>query len=94
MTHLNNSVMEELVITRRSLSRARLHQYLGESTPTLSRRQARSSGLPLPDPGPSRPIPGQVPILEGVPVSSDLAKDGDVDTTLRLGRAPPTTRGR
>ena len=32
MTHLNNSVMEELVTTRRKLSRARLHQYLGEST--------------------------------------------------------------
>ena len=53
MTNLNRFLMEELMSTRRNLSRARLYQYLGESTPTLSRRQARSSGLPLPDPGPS-----------------------------------------
>ena len=52
MTNLNNLLMEELVTTRRNLRRARLHQYLGESTPTLSRRQARRSGLL--DPGPSR----------------------------------------
>ena len=71
---------------------ARLYQYLGESTPTLSRRQVQRSGLL--DPGPSRRVPEQVPILEGVPVSSDPAGDGDVDTTLRLGHAPPTTRGR
>ena len=78
--------MEELASTRRNLSRARLYQYLGESTPTLSRRQARRNGLP--DPGPSRRVPEQVPILEGVPMSSDLAEEGDVDTTLRLGRTP------
>ena len=52
MTNLNRFLIEELMSTRRNLSRARLHQYLGESTPTLCRRQARRSGLP--DPGPSR----------------------------------------
>ena len=54
MTNLNNFLMQELMDTRRNLSRARLHEYLVESTPTLSRRQARRSGLP--DPGPSRQI--------------------------------------
>ena len=38
MTNLNNFLMEELAATRRNLSRARLHEYLVESTPTLSRR--------------------------------------------------------
>ena len=92
MTNLNSFLIEELGTTRRNLSRARLHHYLVESTPTLSRRQARRNGLP--DPGPSRRVPKQVPILEGVPVSSDLAEEGDVDTTLRLGRTPPSVKGR
>ena len=72
MTNLNRFLIKELVSTRRNLSRARLYQYLGESTPTLSRRQARRSGLP--DPGPSRRVPEQVSVLEGVPVSADLTK--------------------
>ena len=91
MMNLNNLLMEELVTTRRNLSHARLHEYLVESTPTLSRRQARRNGLP--DPGPSRRVPEQVPILEGVHVPSDLAEEGDVDTTLRLGRTPPSVKG-
>ena len=50
MTNLNNLLMEELVATRRNLGVTRLHLSLGKNPPALTYREARSSGLPLPDP--------------------------------------------
>ena len=94
MTNLNRFLIEELVATRRNLGFAHLQLSLGKNPLAPTYRGARSSGLPLLDPGPSRRVPEQGPILEGVPVFSDLAEEGEVDTTLRLGRTPPSVKDR
>ena len=76
--------------------------------PNPNLEPAQSTGLPFPGdlPGSSLDASGTQAlapvqqhlqaggiILEGVPAIPHPSGDGDVDTTLRLGPAPPTTRG-
>ena len=109
MTRFSNSLIEELATTRRSLGHAHLQQCRARNPPTLNHGQARGTGAPVPDDllecslGVSvaqvlariRQQP-QEPgvVLEGRPVISHPPEDAEVDTTLRLGTAPPTPRGR
>ena len=87
---LCDSLLEELMPTRRNLIQVSLQL-------TESRNLASGPSL--------QAIPAEVATIvhqfieargavpEGVPAIPHPAEDGDVDTTLRLGRAPPTTKG-
>ena len=109
MTKFSHSLMDELMTTRRHLGRARLELCQARNPPILHTGQARSTGLPFPDDLLDRSLDASVAqalarvqqhpqehgvILEGVPVDLHPAEDEEVNTTLRLGHAPPTTRGR
>ena len=59
MSLFSESLLEELATARSDLALARAKLYLGSSSSTLTWKQARSQGLPFPDPGPFRPIPGK-----------------------------------
>ena len=108
MTRLSHSLMEELMTTRRNLGIARMQLSQARNQPTPAHGQAQGTGLPFPDDLLERGLDASVTqalarvqqhpqergiILEGMPAIPHPAEDGDVDTTLRLGRAPPTTRG-
>ena len=101
--------MDELLTTRRHLGRARLELCRARNPPTLNLGQDRGTGLPFPDVLLERSLDVSVTqalarvqqqpqeqgvILEGRPVIPHPPEGGAVDTTLRLGPAPPTTRGR
>jgi len=107
MTRLNNSLLGELLTTRRRLARAHVLLYLARNP--LVREQAQSRGLPFPDhllePSLDASVTqamarieqqlrtlGMIP--EVVPVIPHPPEDGDVDTTLRLDHTPATTRDR
>jgi hypothetical protein len=109
MTKFCHSLRDELFTTRRNLGRARMQLRRAGNLPNLNLGPAQSTGHPFPDdlleprldasgtqalaPVPQYPQAGGI-ILEGVPAIPHPAGDGDVDTTLRLGHTPPTTRGR
>ena len=59
MTLFSESLLGELATARSGLALARAKLYLGSSSSTLTWKQARSQGLPFPDPGPFRPTPGK-----------------------------------
>ena len=59
MTMFSESLLNEFATTRRDMGLARAKLYIGSGPPTLTRKQARSQGLPFPDPGPFRPTPGK-----------------------------------
>ena len=109
MTKFCHSLRDELFTTRRNLGRARMQLRRAGNLPNLDLGPAQSTGLPFPGdlPGSSLDASGTQAlapvqqylqaggiILEGVPAIPHPAGDGDVDTTLRLGHTPPTTRGR
>ena len=109
MTRFSHSLMDELMTTRRNLGRVRMQLSRARNPPSLNLEPAQNTGLPFPYdlPGSSPDASGTQAlapvqqylqaggiILEGVPAIPHPAEDGDVDTTLRLGHAPPTTRGR
>ena len=95
--------------TRRNLGRARLLLCRARDPPTLNPGPARGTRLSFPDDLLERSLDTSMVqalaraqqhpqergvILEGVPAIPHPADDEDVDTTLCLGPAPPTTRGR
>jgi len=109
MTKFCQSLRDELFTTRRNLGRARMQLRRARNLPNLNLEPAQSIGIPFPGdlPGSSLDASGTQAlapvqqylqaggiILEGVPAIPHPAGDGDVDTTLRLGHTPPTTRGR
>jgi hypothetical protein len=109
MTRFFHSLMAELIITRRHLGRAHLELSRARNPPPFNHVQAQETGQPFPDDLLDRSLDASVAqvlaraqqqpqeqgvILEGVPAIPHPAEDGDVDTTLRLGHATPTSRGR
>ena len=103
MSTLCDSLLEELVTTRRTLSHVSLQ--LAESRNPPSRIQDPSQELPIPSDAPGSSFyvapmdaestgckffEAQGAVLEGVHVIPHSAGGREVDTTLRLGRTPPT----
>ena len=103
MSALCDSLLEELVTTRRTLIQVSLQ--LKESrnpasgtslqaipaeavTPVHQFIEARGAVARV-----QQQPQEQGVVLEGVPVDPPPAEDGEVDTTLRLGRTPPSTQG-
>ena len=105
MTRFSHTLMEELMTTRRHLARARRELGRARNQPTSHRGQAQEARQTILDDLLDASVtqalarvqqPPQEPgvVLEGVPVDPHPLEDRDVDTTLRLAHAPPTTRGR
>ena len=109
MTRFFHSLMAELIITRRHLGRAHLELSRARNLPTSHRGQAQEARQSILDDlldhnvdasvtqalaRVQQPPQEQGVVSEGVPVVPHPAEDRDVNTTLCLGHAPPTIRGR